>query len=59
MTLYLEKDSIYPFQSRVLIFFINKTVNLFRTNNPISKSPYFNSFHNMDMYFDISDMEHG
>ena len=51
-TLYLEKDSIYHTN---LGFSYNsgaRQVNLFRTNNPVSGSPYFNSFHNLDMYFE-------
>jgi hypothetical protein len=52
MTLYLDKDSIYHSN---LGFSYNsqlKQVNFFRGNNPVSKSPYFNSFHNLDMYFE-------
>ena len=52
MTLYLDKDSIYHTNLGFSYFVNNRQVNLFRTNNPISKSPYFNSFHNMDMYFE-------
>jgi hypothetical protein len=52
MALYLEKDSIY--HSNLSFSYNNelRQVNLFRGNNPISKSPYFNSFHNVDMYFE-------
>ena len=52
MTLFLDKDSIYHTNLGFSYFVNNKQVNLFRTNNPISKSPYFNSFHNLDMYFE-------
>ncbi len=52
VSLYLRKDSIY--HSNLGFSYIAETrqVNLFRTNNPISKSPYFNSYHGLDMYFE-------
>jgi hypothetical protein len=52
VALYLKHDSIY--HSNLGFSYIAETrqVNLFRTNNPISKSPYFNSFHGLDMYFE-------
>jgi hypothetical protein len=52
VSLYLKKDSIY--NSNVGFSYIAETrqVNLFRTNSPISKSPYFNSYHGLDMYFE-------
>jgi hypothetical protein len=52
MSLYLDNDSIYHSN---LSFSYNaeiQQVNLFRGNNPVSKSPYFDSFHNLDMYFE-------
>ena len=51
-TLYLGKDSI--FNSCIGFSYITQTrqVNLFRTNSPASKSPYFDSFHSLDMYFE-------
>ncbi|HUX96298.1 MAG TPA: hypothetical protein VMV47_11265 [Bacteroidales bacterium] len=52
MTLYLDKDSIYHSNLGFSYFDANRQVNLFRTNNPISKSPYYSSFHNLDMYFE-------
>jgi len=53
MVLYLDKDSIFH---NNLSFSYNPTtrqVNMFQANNPISKGPYFNSFHSMDMYFEL------
>jgi hypothetical protein len=53
MVLYLDKDSIFH---NNLSFSYNPTtrqVNMFQANNPISKGPYFDSFHNMDMYFEL------
>jgi|WetSurMetagenome_2_1015567.scaffolds.fasta_scaffold00927_6 hypothetical protein len=52
VTLYLKKDSIYHSNLGFSYFDATRQVNLFRTNNPVSKSPYYNSFHNLDMYFD-------
>jgi hypothetical protein len=52
MTLFLDKDSIFHSNLGFSYFASTRQVNLFRTNNPISKSPYFNSFHNLDMYFE-------
>jgi hypothetical protein len=53
MALYLDKDSIYHSN---LGFSYNASmgqVNLYRASNPISKSPYYNSFHKLDMYFEL------
>ncbi len=52
ISLYLDKDSIYHSNLGFSYFSDTRQVNLFRTNNPISKSPYYNSFHSLDMYFD-------
>ncbi|HUX58078.1 MAG TPA: hypothetical protein VMV77_13960 [Bacteroidales bacterium] len=52
ISLYLDKDSIYHSNLGFSYFATTRQVNLFRTNNPVSKSPYFNSFHNLDMYFE-------
>lgn len=52
ISLYLEKDSIYHSNLGFSYFVATRQVNLFRTSNPISRSPYFNSFHNLDMYFE-------
>jgi len=52
MSLYLDKDSIYHSNLGFSYFEATRQVNLFRTNNPVSKSPYFDSFHNLDMYFE-------
>jgi hypothetical protein len=52
VSLYLGNDSIFHTNLGFSYFADTRQVNLFRTNNPISKSPYFNSFHNLDMYFE-------
>jgi len=50
--LYLNKDSIYHSCIGFSYNTQNRQVSLFRTNNPVSKSPFFDSFHGMDMYFE-------
>jgi hypothetical protein len=52
MTLYLDKDSIFHTNLGFSYLVGTRQVNLFRTNNPISKSPYYDSFHKIDMYFE-------
>ncbi|MGD0342179.1 MAG: hypothetical protein ABSA76_10815, partial [Bacteroidales bacterium] len=53
MSLYLNKDSIYHSNLSFSYNASTRQVDLYRGNNPISKSPYFNSFHNLDMYFEL------
>ena len=50
--LFLDKDSIYHSSVGFSYNTDTRQVNLFRTNNPVSKSPYFDSFHGLDMYFE-------
>jgi len=52
MSLYLGKDSIYHSNLGFSYFADTRQVNLFRSNNPVSRSPYFDSFHSLDMYFE-------
>jgi hypothetical protein len=52
MVLYLGRDSIFHTNLGFSYLSGPSEVNLFRTNNPISRSPYFDSFHNIDMYFE-------
>lgn len=49
---YLDKDSIYHASLGFSYNTQTRQVSLFRTNNPTSKSPYFDSFHGLDMYFE-------
>ena len=51
-TLYLGKDSVFHSNLGFSYNSLNRQVNLFRTNNPVSPSPYYNSYHNIDMYFE-------
>jgi len=52
ISLYLDKDSIYHSNLGFSYLAATRQVNLFRTGNPISKSPYFDPFHNLDLYFE-------
>lgn len=52
MTLYIGTDSIYHSNLGFQYMVKTREVNFFRTSSPVSKSPYFNSFHNIDMYFE-------
>jgi hypothetical protein len=53
MSLYLDKDSIFHSNLGFSFNASEQQVNLFRANNPVSKSPYFDSFHRLDMYFEL------
>ena len=50
--LYLDKDSIFHSSLSFSYNADSRQVNLFRSNNPVSKSPYYDSFHGLDMYFE-------
>jgi hypothetical protein len=52
VSLYLDRDSIYHSNLGFSYLAPLRQVNLYRTNNPVSRSPYFNSFHSLDMYFE-------
>ncbi len=52
ISLYLGNDSIYHSNLGFSYFTGTRQVNLFSTNNPVSKSPYFDSYHSLDMYFE-------
>lgn len=52
MTLYLEDDSVFHSNLGFQYMTASREVNFFRTSSPVSRSPYFNSFHNLDMYFE-------
>ncbi|NSW95287.1 MAG: hypothetical protein HPY62_11330, partial [Bacteroidales bacterium] len=50
--MYVGKDSIFHSNLGLSYSSLNRQVNLFRTSNPISNSPYYDSFHRLDMYFE-------
>ncbi|MBM3419571.1 MAG: hypothetical protein FJY11_00390 [Bacteroidetes bacterium] len=52
MTLFLENDSVFHSNLGFQYMAGTREVNFFRTSSPVSRSPYFNSFHNLDMYFE-------
>lgn len=51
-TLYMGKDSIYHTNLGFSYNSLARLVNLYRTNNPVSGSPYYDSYHGLDMYFE-------
>lgn len=51
-TLYLEEDSIYHSDIAFSYNVANREINTFRSRFPTSRSPYFSSYHKMDMYFE-------
>lgn len=53
VALYLEKDSIY--HSNLALSYVEQPgqINLYRANNPVSKSPYYDSYHSLDMSFEL------
>ena len=51
-SLYLENDSIFHFSLGFSYNTGTRLVSLFRNNNPVSRSPFYNSFHQLDMYFE-------
>lgn len=53
MTLYLGKDSIFHTNLGFSYLADRRLVNMFRANNPVSKSPYFDSYHSLDMYLEL------
>lgn len=58
-TLYLGKDSIFHSNLGFSFNAQSRQVTLFRTNNPVSPSPYYNTYHNVDMYFENLTWEMG
>ena len=51
--LYLGTDSIYHSNLGFSYNATQRQVNFIRGNNPVSKSPYYDSFHKLDMYFEL------
>ncbi|HOM41201.1 MAG TPA: hypothetical protein PK064_09845 [Bacteroidales bacterium] len=51
-TFYLGNDSIHHSSIGFSYNAENREINLFRSNNPIAKSPWFDSFHGFDIYFE-------
>ena len=55
ITMYLDTDTIYHPGLRFSYNIQKKQLNLLRTDEGISKTPYFNSFHMVDMYVEQID----
>lgn len=51
-TLYLGNDSIYHSNLGFSYNTRTREVNMSRTTSPLSRSPYFDSYHGMDLYFE-------
>ncbi|MCU0378287.1 MAG: hypothetical protein MUC78_08505 [Bacteroidales bacterium] len=51
-TLYLDKDSVFHSNLGFSYNTSTREVGLFRTPSPVSRSPYYDSYHNMDLYFE-------
>jgi len=51
-TLYLGNDSIFHSDIAFSYNVSGKELNTYKSRFPTSESPYFNSYHKMDMYFD-------
>lgn len=51
-TLYLDTDSIYHSDIAFTYNVPNAELNTYRSRFPTSRSPYYSSYHGMDMYFE-------
>lgn len=51
-TLYLDEDSIYHSDIAFSYNVQNGELNTYRSRSPTSRSPYYSSYHKMDMYFE-------
>ncbi len=51
-TLYLGTDSVYHSNLGFSYNTDTREVSMFRTTSPLSRGPYFDSYHNMDLYFE-------
>lgn len=52
LTIYLDRDSIYHPDLGFNYLSVNDEISFYRSEKAISRSPYSNSFHNLDMTFD-------
>ncbi len=51
-TLYLGTDSVYHSNLGFSYNTETREVSMFRTTSPFSRSPYYDSYHNLDLYFE-------
>ncbi|UCG28780.1 MAG: hypothetical protein JSV24_05325 [Bacteroidales bacterium] len=52
VTIYMEGDSIYHPRIAFSYNVRNRELSLYRTEDVMMRSPYFNSYHKVDMYFE-------
>jgi hypothetical protein len=52
MTMYLDKDSIYHPEINFKYIIADKAVTVYRSDEGASQSPFTDSFHNVDMWFE-------
>lgn len=55
ITMFFDKDSVYHPSIKMKFDINNKLLTLVRTPEGISKTPYFNTFHKVDMYVEEID----
>lgn len=55
ITMYFDKDSVYHPSIKVKFDIDNKHLIMIRTQEGISKTPYFNTFHKVDMFVEEID----
>jgi len=53
INIYLNQDSIYHPGLDFKYLFEDKTVTLFKNDDGVAKTPYYNSFHDIDMDFEV------
>ncbi len=51
-TLYLGTDSVFHSTMGFSYNTDTREVSMFRTTSPLSRSPYYDSYHNLDLYFE-------
>ncbi len=51
-TLYLGTDSVFHSNMGFSYNTDTREVSMFRTTSPLSRSPYYDSYHNLDLYFE-------
>ncbi len=53
VSIYLHQDSIYHPGLDFKYLFEDKTVTLYKNDEGVAKTPYYNSFHDIDMEFEV------
>lgn len=55
VTIYLQDDSIYHPRIALIYTVENRELSLYRTEDVMMRTPYFSSYHNLDMNFELLD----